>query len=196
VCGLLYKYADCRYLNPSSALSSWTPIVQIKSKVITAIKGSNRLRANIEKNFLRNKIDLPNFWPTENSRNHPEKAKGDNVASTSSSVTAMSRASFATSKFAFSTAAKDEYDDYFRLDNCADTHVCNDLSRSTQYQPLHDEIIRFGDADTHIEGTGNVAVHINTPSGPSLLQLENVAYVPGVKSEGGGVADQTRTKEA
>lgn len=83
------------------------------------------------------------------------------------------------SKLALSTTTKDVYDDYFRLDNCADTHVCNDLSRFTQYKPLNDEIIHFGNTGTHIEGTGSVTVQVNTPSDPNLIQLENVAYVPG-----------------
>jgi hypothetical protein len=179
VCGLAHKYMDCRYLNPKSAPSGWNPIVQIQSKVITAIKGSKRLRTKIEKNFLRNKIALPNFWPADASANQPERATEDNVASTQTSATARSRASFATSRFAFSTAAIDEFNDYFRLDNCADTHVCNDLTRFTQYKPLYEELIRFGDTDTHIEGTGNVTVHIDTLSGPSVIELENVAYVPG-----------------
>ena len=178
VCGLAHKYADCRYLNPSSAPRGWTPIVQIQSKVITAIKGSKRLRTKIEKNFLRNKIALPRFWPKDTSRDQPEDTIADNAGSTPASAT-RSRASFATSKFAFGAAAKDEYDDYFRLDNCADTHVCNDLSRFNQYRPLHDDTIQFGDTDARIEGTGKVAVHVDTASGPSLIQLDDVAYVPG-----------------
>lgn len=179
ICVLAHKYADCRYLNPSCAPSDWTPIVHIKSKVITAIKGSKRLRTKIERNFQRNKIALPKFWPADNSQNQPDKVTENSIASASTSVTARPRASFATSRLAFSTAAKDVYDDYFRLDNCADTHVCNDLSRFTQYKPLYDEIIRFGDTDTHIKGIGNVTVHVDTPSGPSHIQLDNVAYVPG-----------------
>ena len=162
VCGLPHKYADCRYLNPLCAPSGWTPIVQVQSKVITAIRGSKRLQTKIEKNFLRNKIALPNFWPTDTSKNQPGKETGERSASTSTIT--RSRASFATSRFAYSTATKDEYGDYFRLDNCTDTHVCNDLSRFAEYKPLHDEIIRFGDTDTHIEGIGNVTVHVDTPT--------------------------------
>jgi hypothetical protein len=74
---------------------------------------------------------------------------------------------------------RDDYDDYFRLDNCANTHVCNDLSCFTQYEPLHDEIIRFGNTNTQIEGTGKVMVHVETPTGSGIIQLENVAFVPG-----------------
>lgn len=73
----------------------------------------------------------------------------------------------------------DEHDHYFRLDNCADTHVCNDLSRFIDYTPLYDETIRFGNTDTHIQGIGKVSVHVETPSGPSLVDLEDVVYVPG-----------------
>ncbi|KAH7111116.1 hypothetical protein B0J11DRAFT_599006 [Dendryphion nanum] len=148
VCRLAHKYADCRYLNPASAPSGWTPIVQIQSKVITAIKGSNRLRSKIEKNFLRNKIALPKFWPVDTSKNRFDRATGENATTASNSTLTKSRAAHATSRFAFSTTATDEYDEYFRLGNCADTHVCNDMSRLTQYKPLYEEIIRFGDTDT------------------------------------------------
>ena len=40
-------------------------------------------------------------------------------------------------------------------------------------------MIRFGNTDTHIQGVGKVSVHVDTPSGPSLITLEDVVYVPG-----------------
>jgi len=179
VCGMSHKYPDCYYLNPSNAPEGWTPIIQIQSKVITTIKGSKRLRANIERVFKRSNINLPKFWPSNTAKNQPENQTEDNRTSATTTAPHRSSAAFATSRFAFSTNIKDEYDDYFRLDNCADTHVCNDLSRFTEYKPLYDETIQFGDSGTYIAGTGNVTVHVDTPSGPSLIQLENVAHVPG-----------------
>lgn len=173
VCGMSHKYADCYYLNPSNAPEGWSPIIQVQSKVITAVKGSRRLRANIEKNFKRNNIDLPKFW-----QNQPKNQAEDETSNTATSPS-RSRAAFVTSRFAFGTTAKDEYGDCFRLDNCADTHVCNDLSRFTNYKPLDGEIIEFGDSGTYIAGIGNVTVHVDTPSGPGLIQIENVAHVPG-----------------
>jgi hypothetical protein len=137
-----HKYPDCYYLNPSNAPEGWTPLIQIQSRVITAVKGSRRLRTNIEKNFKRSNIVLPKFWPSEAAKNQPEKLADDKETSTTTIVRPRSSAAFATLRFAFSTTAKDEYDDYFRLDNCADTHVCNDLSRFTQYKPLYDETIQ------------------------------------------------------
>jgi hypothetical protein len=89
------------------------------------------------------------------------------------------RASFATSRHALSTTRKLENDSYFRLDNCADTHVCNDKSRFTHYKLIHDKIICFGDTNTRIEGVGNISVNVTTPTGHGLVQLEDVAYVPG-----------------
>lgn len=176
VCGMAHRYADCYYLNPSKAPSTWTPIVQIQSKVITAVKGSKRLQDKIKRNFDRNKIALPKFWPVETTKGQTEKTT-QNIASNANAT--QSRASYATSKVAFSTGSTDECDNYFRLDNCADTHVCNDLSRFIDYKPLYDEKIRFGDSDTYIQGIGKVTVHVDAPSGPSLIDLENVAYVPG-----------------
>ena len=178
VCGMSHKYADCYYLNPSSAPEGWAPIVQTQSKVITAIKGNKRLRTNIEKSFKRTNIDLPKFWPSDATKNQLRKPGEDETSSTAVPPP-KSRAAFATLKSAFNTTTKDEYDDYFRLDNCADTHVCNDLSRFTKYKPLYDETIQFGNSGTCIAGIGNVTVHVDTLLGPSLIQLENVAYVPG-----------------
>jgi hypothetical protein len=88
------------------------------------------------------------------------------------------RASFATSRHALSTTRKLENDSYFRLDNCADTYVCNDKSRFTYYKLIHDEIICFGDTNTRIEGVRNISVNVTTPTGYGLVQLEDVAYVP------------------
>ena len=178
VCGMAHRYADCYYLNPSKAPATWTPIVQIQSKVITAVKGSKRLQEKIKKNFDRNKIALPKFWPADTAKRQNEQAT-DNGATNANAAPVASRASYATLRFVSSTISVDERDDYFRLDNCADTHVCNDLSRFIDYKPLYDEMIRFGNTDTHIQGIGKVLVHVETPSGSSLISLEDVAYVPG-----------------
>ncbi|KAI8405770.1 hypothetical protein FOFC_13231 [Fusarium oxysporum] len=178
VCGMSHKYTECYYLNPSGAPEGWTPIVQIQSKIITTVKGSKRLKENIERNFKRSNIDLPKFWPSDTTKNQPKHLAEDETSSTDKFLS-KSRAAFVTSRFAFGTTAKDEYGDCFRLDNCADTHVCNDLSRFTNYTPLDDETIEFGNSGTHITGIGNVTVHVDTPTGSGLIQLENVAYVPG-----------------
>ncbi|KAI8397360.1 hypothetical protein FOFC_20632 [Fusarium oxysporum] len=179
VCGMSHRYADCYYLNPSKAPEGWTPAIQVQSKVITAVKGSRRLRTNIEKNFRRNKINLPKFWQSDTTENQHKTPTEDETSNTAAALPRKSRAAFVTSKFALSTTAKDEYGDCFRLDNCADTHVCNDLSRFTKYKPLDNEVIEFGDSGTYITGVGNVTVHVDTPSGPGLIQIENVAHVPG-----------------
>ncbi|KAG7000123.1 hypothetical protein FOFC_03570 [Fusarium oxysporum] len=178
VCGMSHKYTDCYYLNPLGAPEGWTPIVQIQSKIITTVKGSRRLRANIERNLKRSNIDLPKFWPSDTTKNQPKHLAEDETSSTNKFLS-KSRAAFVTSRSAFGTTAKDEYGDCFRLDNCADTHVCNDLSRFTNYTPLDDETIEFGNSGTHITGIGNVTVHVDTPTGAGLIQLENVAYVSG-----------------
>ncbi|KAL9561260.1 hypothetical protein ACKAV7_014615 [Fusarium commune] len=159
ICGMSHKYTECYYLNPS-------------------VKGSKRLRENIERNLKRSNIDLPKFWPSDTTKNQPKNLAEDETSSTDKFLS-KSRAAFVTSRFAFGTTAKDEYGDCFRLDNCADTHVCNDLSRFTNYTPLDDETIEFGNSGTHITGIGNVTVHVDTPTGSGLIQLENVAYVPG-----------------
>jgi hypothetical protein len=178
VCGMSHKYTECYYLNPSGAPERWTPIVQIQSRIITTVKGSKRLRENIERNLKRSNIDLPKFWPSDTTKNQLKHLAEDETSSTDKFLS-KSRAAFVTSRSAFGTTAKDEYGDCFRLDNCADTHVCNDLSRFTNYTPLDDETIEFGNSGTHITGIGNVTVHVDTPTGAGLIQLENVAYVPG-----------------
>jgi hypothetical protein len=99
--------------------------------------------------------------------------------SNANTAPAALRASYVTSRFVLSTISADKHDDHFRLDNCADTHVYNDLSRFVDYKPLCEETIRFGNTDTRIQGVGNVSVHVHTPKGPSLVSLEDVAYVLG-----------------
>ncbi|KAL9561290.1 hypothetical protein ACKAV7_014645 [Fusarium commune] len=182
VCGMSHKYTECYYLNPSGAPEGWTPIVQIQSKIITIVKGSKRLKENIERNLLnvggftlnfriknlkRSNIDLPKFWPSDTTKNQPKHLAEDETSSTDKFLS-KSRAAFVTSRCAFGTTARDEYGDCFRLDNCADTHVCNDLSRFTNYTPLDDETIEFGNSGTHITGIGNVTVHADTPTSADL----------------------------
>ncbi|CAN9305245.1 unnamed protein product [Alternaria alternata] len=179
VCGQAHKYADCWYLNPAKAPAKWRPQVHIQSKVITVISGSQRQREKIEKSFSRSKIALPDFWPSNNADDQSDKtASQASSATVTGTRQTRSRASFATSRHASSTTRKPENDSYFRLDNCADTHVCNDKSRFTHYKLIHDEIIRFGDTNTRIEGVGNISVNVTTATGHSLVQLEDVAYVP------------------
>lgn len=177
-CGMAHRYADCYYLNPSRAPPTWTPIVQIQSRVITAVKGSKRLQEKIKKNFDRNKIALPKFWPTDTAKGSSEQVTDRRMSNVNATST-TSRAAYATSRFVSITISADKHNDYFRLDNCADTHVCNDLSRFTDYKPLYNETIRFGNTDTRIQGIGKVSVHVHSPQGPSLIILEDVAYVPG-----------------
>ena len=142
--------------------------------------GSHRQREKIERSFSRSKITLPDFWPSNNADVQSEKA-----VSQASSVTVTStrqsrpRASFATSRYALTITRSHEQDSCFRLDNCADTHMCNDKLGSTHYRPIQDEIIRLDDTDRRIEGAGNVSVNVITPTGHGPVQLENVAYVPG-----------------
>ncbi|CAE7034426.1 hypothetical protein PTTW11_05430 [Pyrenophora teres f. teres] len=180
VCGQAHKYSDCWYLNPAKAPAKWRPQVHIQSKVIASVTGSHRQREKIERSFSRSKIALPDFWPSNNADDQSEKATSQaSSATVRGTRQTRPRASFATSRYASSTRRKPENNSYFRLDNCADTHVCNDKSRFTQYKPIHDEIIRFGDTNTRIEGVGNVSVNVTTPTGHGLVQLEDVAYVPG-----------------
>uniref|UniRef100_A0A0D2YDJ3 Uncharacterized protein n=1 Tax=Fusarium oxysporum (strain Fo5176) TaxID=660025 RepID=A0A0D2YDJ3_FUSOF len=118
VCGMSHKYTECYYLNPSGAPEGWTPIVQIQSKIITTVKGSKRLKENIERDLKRSNIDLPKFWPSDITKNQPKHLAEDETSSTDKFLS-KSRAAFVTSRFAFGTTAKDEYGDCFRLDNCA-----------------------------------------------------------------------------
>jgi len=129
--------------------------------------------------FERNSIVLPKWWPNKASKSQSRKENGtsnNHNPTTQTSTTTRSRASFVTSRFTCSSVSRDEYDDCFRLDGCADTHVCNNLSRSTRYEPLHNEIIRFRNTDTQIEGIGKVTVHVKTPTGSGIIQRDNVAW--------------------
>ena len=67
----------------------------------------------------------------------------------------------------------------FRLDSCADTHVCNDHARFTTFKPIRHDIIRAGDTFTTISGTGTVHITVRGPKGPKTVKLLDVAYCPG-----------------
>ncbi|RKK10347.1 hypothetical protein BFJ67_g18196, partial [Fusarium oxysporum f. sp. cepae] len=97
VCGMSHKYTECYYLNPSGAPEGWTPIVQIQSKIITTVKGSKRLRENIERNLKRSNIDLPKFWPSDTTKNQPKHLTEDETSSTDKFLS-KSRAAFVTSR--------------------------------------------------------------------------------------------------
>ncbi|KAK2666788.1 hypothetical protein RAB80_017905 [Fusarium oxysporum f. sp. vasinfectum] len=191
VCGMSHKYTECYYLNPSGAPEGWTPIVQIQSRIITTVKGSKRLRENIERNLKRSNIDLPKFWPSDTTKNQPKHLAEDETSSTDKFLS-KSRAAFVTSRSAFGTTAKDEYGDCFRLDNCADTHVCNDLSRFTNYIPLDDETIDCGNSGTRITGIGNVTINVDTPTGAGHILKEALEHMPQAVE---GVALGTRNFE-
>ncbi|KAA8613981.1 hypothetical protein PtrV1_12889 [Pyrenophora tritici-repentis] len=142
VCGQAHKYADCWYLNPAKAPAKWRPQVHVQSEVITAISGSNRQREKIEKRYSRSKIALPDFWNSNNADDQSEKATSQASSATLTGTRqTRPRASFAISRHALSTTRKRENDSYFRLDNCADTHICNDKSRFTHYRSLQ-ELLR------------------------------------------------------
>lgn len=64
----------------------------------------------------------------------------------------------------------------FLLDTGSTMHICNNLSRFTDYEPLDElEAIRAGDTILPILGYGTVTV--NCDDGPKL-KLRNAAYVP------------------
>ncbi|KAK1914131.1 hypothetical protein P3342_007377 [Pyrenophora teres f. teres] len=149
VCGQAHKYSDCWYLNPAKAPAKWRPQVHIQSKVIASVTGSHRQREKIERSFSRSKIALPDFWPSNNADDQSEKA-------TSQASSATVRATFV------SITAQ-------ILTSVTTSHA---LPSTSQY----DEIIRFGDTNTRIEGVGNVSVNVTTPTGHGLVQLEDVAY--------------------
>lgn len=108
VCGMSHKYADCYYLNPSKAPEGWTPIVQIQSKVITALKGSRRIRTNIERSFKRSNIDLPQFWPSSTMQDQ-QKGPAEDDTSHASAKQGKIRAAFVINKLALSISINDKY---------------------------------------------------------------------------------------
>ena len=181
ICGHNHTYIDCFYLNPAKAPENWFANQSIKDNILKEALNNSRARNNVENTFKKAKIELPEFWPPRRKPGRPRKIRDEEEASpTTTQRQHRSKAVYATSRYAYSTAARDEYDDYFRLDNCADTHVCNDLSRFTEYQPMKEkETIHFGNSGTHVEGNGTVIVHVDTTTGPDFIVLEDVAYVPG-----------------
>nr|QCF41193.1 CcxB [Bipolaris sorokiniana] len=181
VCGNQHLYSDCWYIAPAKAPASWTPVMQTQSKVISAISGSKRLKEKVEKQLSRNNITLPEFWPNQRNESQLRRSSPQEEFDTISVSTrqANTRASFATSRSAALSIMKyQDNDEYFRLDNCADTHVCNDRSRFAEYKPIRDETIRFGNSSTLIEGVGSINVKVKTATGYGVVQLKDVAYVP------------------
>jgi hypothetical protein len=161
---------SCYYLDLTLAPSWWTPQDQIKATVIRNVQGNRNLDQAIRQTFKDAKKQLPDWYPEQGDQPAVDKPEA--------------QAAFATGRAAFAIQAMATGHDIgdqqlFRLDSCADTHVCSDLDRFYDFRPSYDEQVKVGDTTTAILGIGKVLIAIQSQSGLDWIELHDVAYCPG-----------------
>jgi hypothetical protein len=81
----------------------------------------------------------------------------------------------------YSTANPSDYNlrDSFILDSEVTVHVCNSRDRFQTITPAsEDDLLYAGNMIIPIEGFGSVDIIVQTPAGPKLIELQNIALVP------------------
>jgi hypothetical protein len=161
--GKYHRWKMCYYLNPSKRPKDWTgkkEIYELINKEINK-KPSGKSRQWFEDNYKYDGFqkESPLLPPKESNQ-------------LGSFITHCS----------FPTSQDFKLYDSWTLDNASDVHVCNNPKRSG-YQKTRDANVtdRLFAANTSlpIESFGSVKVNVDTQSGPGVIELTNVALVPG-----------------
>lgn len=187
ICGAQHKYEDCWTLIPSKAPEGWTPKDPIKTKIIKALAGNQRLALQVQKALDKSSLDLPD-WVKQASKSSKSPAKSAETASNASTSSIKPAAAYALSTTSpgggfTACTTKSSYKaqkplHLFKLDSCADTHICNDLERFTSFRPDVETSLTSGGITEMVQGIGTVPIMVQGPDGPTPIKLLNVLYAP------------------
>jgi len=178
LCGKYHFYGECYYLNESIRPQGWRLNKHIEQTV----------KQQLEDPKIKSKVDRAIGQRQEKDHQRVQDTPEDKEADIKGSAFARKPPQDQTAQgaqhpiqqhqdqSAFSTTKIYPLRDSFILDSGSDTHICNDLSRFSSYQPCRQsEIIYAGDGQLEILGYGRVLLRIGENS---LFQLNNVAYIP------------------
>jgi hypothetical protein len=186
ICGYHHDYKDCWVLNPTAAKDGWTPKDSTKAKVIKAFFGNDRLADTIRRVFNRHSLMLADYLATKDDSSSKRVAvtdKPQNAKPNSKPAAAYALRSTRIEAAAFSVTSSIVSDHLrstlFKLDSCANTHICNDLERFETFSPYVRTQLTSGSTTEIVEGTGMVPITVQGPEGPETIHLHEVLYAPG-----------------
>lgn len=160
LCGEDHRFSGCPYLIPQARTKGWTPDPQIDQTIKEKLAKNERLATAVDKarEWVQKKQGTAKEKPAENSI----------------------RGSFAVRAALAADSQPYKLKNCWTLDSGTDIHICNDRSRfKFEKSALKTDTLIAGKATYTIEAFGSVNITVNTPEGPSIVQLLNVALVPG-----------------
>ena len=84
----------------------------------------------------------------------------------------------AVASYAASNSSDYNLRDSFILDSGATAHVCNSRKRFISFTPAsEDDLLYAGNTIIPIEGFGSIDIIIQTPDGPKIIELQNMALI-------------------
>lgn len=164
LCGKYHGYAQCWYLNSSTAPTGWQENPTIRKTVQDQLKKPEK-KAAVDRALQRKK---------ESNQDKPEEKKEKEIQ----------HQSFALSVFTTTNQRDDEFPlrQSYILDSGADVHVCNDLSRATGpiRLPTPGERLATGSGWIPIMGYGEIEVKVKAPAPrkQQTVKLRDVAFIP------------------
>ena len=166
VCGKIHRYAQCWYLDNSTAPAGWQENLTVRKKVEEQLQKPEK-RTAVERALQRKK------------KSDSEKStmlKDDNKAEIQHQGFALS---------AFATENDDNefpLHESFILDSGADTHVCNNINRATGPIRLAPpgERLATGNGWIPVIGYGEIEVKAKAPAPryQQTVKLKDVAFIP------------------
>ena len=162
----VFRWEKCPYISPKVRAKGWTPNPEIAQQIANKISKMQRY----DRAFFVTKFGYdgpePTATKTTDTSNRNELL-GSYVA-----------------KASFGGVLKQEYKLYNSqlLDNASDTHICNNPRRahwSKQRNAQPGDVVISGKQQYDVEAFGTVHVNIQTPEGKAVIELRDVALVPG-----------------
>lgn len=185
LCGLIHRWPECQYLNPSIRPYNWQPDPETGRRVSEAIKNPE-MKSRVENAIKKDKEIKERIEGRNNSNNHtnqPNQSKPQGGAFVTDQPTNASYFGTFTTAVAPSAFSINVYPllSSWILDNGSDIHVCNKTMlhrfRKTRNAPPGD--ILAGEAKSNIEAFGEVDITIAGPGGnPWKITLKDVCYIP------------------
>ena len=173
VCGDAHWLSDCPYLVPEKRTKGWKDAEKQK-KVDEALK-DNRTKAWVDKVLKKQKEKDGKSKSTPTSTPEPQPSPAE-LEETSR----VKMGAFTSVRTAFLADTFDLHNSWI-LDNGSNSHVCNSTMQArfskTHSAGPNDKLIA-GAQILLIECFGSIDITVPTPSGPGIMTLLNVAYVP------------------
>ena len=174
VCGRKHWYGDCFYYNPAIKTPNWKENSEIRDKVNETLKDPavvKRVKTSIAKAAAMKKKDKE----TATASSSPAVRETPSESESKDKEPYMTFATFSV------LATKSSVNSIVVLDCAADIHVCNEAMKhryTKERDAGWDDRVLAGDHNIRIESYGSMNVDVDTSTGPKIITLQNVAYIP------------------